>query len=209
MNAWRPPLTPWLHGKSPKKVQQTKPWTAGKLTAPAREGVALWQWCHELHVTPAQAEHLEDCFWGIYTEQQNRPLDMESGQATAPGEIEDAYQAAERQLEITVGVRRWELQLSGRECWLVKLRLMGQYQVVFGPAPGFARQEALLARPLGPRSPQGSCPTPWGQNLPATAAQDQRLRKRRLMRRRWLSESEFCARMTQEATMAGMRRHGV
>ena len=25
-----------------------------------REGVALWQWCHELHVTPAQAEHLED-----------------------------------------------------------------------------------------------------------------------------------------------------
>ena len=25
-----------------------------------REGVALWQWCHELHVTPAQAEHLEE-----------------------------------------------------------------------------------------------------------------------------------------------------
>lgn len=100
-----------------------------------REGIALWQWCHELHVTPAQAEHLEDCFWGIYTEQQN-------------SQIEEAYQGAERQVEITVGVR--------------------QYQVVFGPIPGFARQE------------------------------DQRLRKRRLMRRRWVSEEDFRRRMTQD-----------
>ena len=35
----------------------------------------------------------QDCFWGIYTEQQNR-------------QIEEAYQGAERQVEITVGVRR-------------------------------------------------------------------------------------------------------
>ena len=34
-----------------------------------------------------------DCFWGIYTEQQN-------------SQIEEAYQGAERQVEITVGVRR-------------------------------------------------------------------------------------------------------
>lgn len=100
-----------------------------------REGVALWQWCQELHVTPAEAEHLQDCFWGIYTEEQNR-------------QIEEAYQAAERQVGIVVGVR--------------------EYQVVFGPQPNFARQE------------------------------DQRLRKRRLMRRKWLSEEEYRRRMTQD-----------
>eukprot|EP00913_Durusdinium_trenchii_P030426 g28501.t1 len=77
---------------------------------------------------------LQDCFWGIYNEQQNR-------------QIEEAYQSGERQIEITVGVR--------------------QYQVVFGP-PGFARQE------------------------------DPRLRKRRLMRRQWLSPEHFQRRMTQD-----------
>ncbi|CAK9057563.1 Hypothetical protein SCF082_LOCUS30865, partial [Durusdinium trenchii] len=98
------------------------------------EGMALWQWCQQLHVTPAQSERVQDCFWGIYNEQQNR-------------QIEEAYQSGERQIEITVGVR--------------------QYQVVFGP-PGFARQE------------------------------DPRLRKRRLMRRQWLSPEHFQRRMTQD-----------
>ncbi|CAJ1365613.1 unnamed protein product [Effrenium voratum] len=97
--------------------------------APLRDGdgEALWQWCQRLHVTPAQAEGLQESDWGIYSEEQN-------------AEIEAAFQAGQSQLEITVGVR--------------------QYQIIFGPSPGFARQE------------------------------DQRLRKRRLVRRLLVAPGE-------------------
>ncbi|CAE6972004.1 lgrC, partial [Symbiodinium sp. CCMP2456] len=68
----------------------------------------LWQWCKALQVAPGQAEFLEETEWGLYGEEQN----------TA---IEAAYRAGHEQVDITVGVR--------------------QYQIVFGPEKGFAQQK--------------------------------------------------------------------
>lgn len=70
--------------------------------------MGLWQWCKALQVAPGQAEFLEETEWGLYGEEQN----------TA---IEAAYRAGHEQVDITVGVR--------------------QYQIVFGPEKGFAQQK--------------------------------------------------------------------
>lgn len=70
--------------------------------------MGLWQWCKALKVAPGQAEFLEETEWGLYGEEQN----------TA---IEAAYRAGHEQVDITVGVR--------------------QYQIVFGPEKGFAQQK--------------------------------------------------------------------
>ena len=87
----------------------------------------------------------------------------------------------------------------------------GQYQVVFGP-PGFARQEVGAPKKGHFNSFQfifvhfmpfyAFCMSPLDVlNASWRAFQDQRLRKRRLMRRCWITSEDFQQRMMQESSV--------
>jgi len=67
----------------------------------------LWVWCRENGVCPLASQQLPATAWGVYSREQNSA-------------IEDAFQAGEEDVSVSVGIRT--------------------YRIVFSPEAGFARQ---------------------------------------------------------------------